>query len=168
MSAIVVASPVGALRVTARGGAVTHLAWDAAAAPGGAADGVLAEAAAQLDAWFAGRLTRFSLPLAPSGTVFQRRVWDAISAIPYGETRAYGEIAAAVGGVARAVGGACGANPIPIFIPCHRVTAAGGKPGGWSGGAGAKDALLALEARRGGGRTLFRNRDSNPGSDAKP
>jgi methylated-DNA-[protein]-cysteine S-methyltransferase len=81
------------------------------------------------------------------GTPFQRRVWQALLDIPLGETRTYGEIAEAIGspGAARAVGSACGANPLPLFIPCHRAVAAGGKLGGFSGGLGIKKKLLAWE-----------------------
>jgi len=101
----------------------------------------------QLDAYFAGRPTAFDVPLAPAGTPFQRRVWRAMAAIPYGEVRTYGGLAAPLGSAARAVGMACGANPIPIVVPCHRVVAAGGRLGGYSGGEGAatKTFLLRLE-----------------------
>ena len=86
------------------------------------------------------------MPLAPAGSGFRQRVWQAMQAIPVGETRSYGALARALGSAPRAVGGACGANPIPILIPCHRVVAGGGL-GGYSGGAGlaTKIALLKLE-----------------------
>lgn len=111
---------------------------------------LLAETARQLAAYFADRLELFDLPLAPAGTVFQRRVYDALLAIPYGTTKTYGHLAQELGSVARAVGGACGANPIPIIIPCHRILAGGGKTGGFSGGRGVstKLQLLQLESRR--------------------
>ncbi len=85
-----------------------------------------------------------------AGTVFQQRVWSALKAIGPGETRSYAEIAAAVGNpkATRAVGGACGANPIPLLIPCHRVLASGHKLGGFSGGLAWKKRLLAAEAKR--------------------
>jgi methylated-DNA-[protein]-cysteine S-methyltransferase len=81
------------------------------------------------------------------GTAFQQNVWKAMLAIPFGQTRTYGQIAAAVGkpGAARAVGGACHANPLPVLVPCHRVVAAGGKLGGFGGGLELKKRLLALE-----------------------
>jgi O-6-methylguanine DNA methyltransferase len=81
------------------------------------------------------------------GTDFQQRVWDALLRIPAGHTKSYGEIAEAVGEpkAARAVGAACGSNPIPVIIPCHRVLAANGKRGGYSGAAGWKEKLLVLE-----------------------
>ena len=162
MTAAVLETPVGRLRLTAAGGALARVEWRPEAEPRAAPGGALAEAAAQLEAYFAGRLTRFSLPLAPAGTAFQRRVWAAMAAIPFGETRTYGALAAAVGGAARAVGGACGANPIPIIVPCHRVTAAGGKLGGWSGAPGAKRFLLALESARGAPANPRPNRRSDP------
>jgi len=88
-----------------------------------------AEAARQLDAYFAYPAFRFDLPLRPVGTPFQQQVWREIAAIPFGETRSYGELAERTGSVARAVGGACGRNPLPIIIPCHRVLAQRGLGG---------------------------------------
>ena len=101
----------------------------------------------QLGEYFAGERTAFELPLAPAGTPFQRIVWDALLAIPYGETRSYGELAAAVGkpGAARAVGRANHDNPIGVVIPCHRVIGAGGSLTGYAGGLDRKRYLLELE-----------------------
>jgi methylated-DNA-[protein]-cysteine S-methyltransferase len=156
------ASPVGDLLVCARGGALTHLTWcgktERDRPPADDADkAVLDRAVAQLAAYFAGDLQNFDLLVAPEGTPFQRRVWTAMSAIPFGRTRTYGELAGEVGGIARAVGQACGANPIPIIIPCHRVVAGGGRLGGFSGGRGRdnKRALLAHERAVPEGRDLF-------------
>jgi len=84
------------------------------------------EVVRQLRAWLADPLHQFSLPLALTGTHFQRRVWAAISGIPPGETRTYSELARSIGSGARAVANACGANPYPVVVPCHRVVAAGG------------------------------------------
>ena len=94
------------------------------------------------------RLRRFDLPLAPRGTPFQLRVWRALQDIPYGRTCSYSELAAAVGDprACRAVGRANGRNPLMIVIPCHRVIAAGGGLGGYSGGLAVKRFLLRLEA----------------------
>jgi methylated-DNA-[protein]-cysteine S-methyltransferase len=89
------------------------------------------EAVRQLRAWLKDGRHTFSLPLAPQGTPFQRKVWASISAIPAGKTRQYGELAAAIGTGPRAVGNACGANHYPVVIPCHRVIAAGGGLGGF-------------------------------------
>jgi len=104
-------------------------------------------AADQLDAYFAGELTTFDLPLAPRGSEFQQRVWAALQAIPYGETVSYGELAERIGspGGARAVGLANGKNPIVIVIPCHRVVGSGGNLAGYGGGLDRKKQLLDLE-----------------------
>lgn len=108
---------------------------------------VLKRAKQQIDEYFDGKRTEFDLPLNPAGSVFQKKVWKALSKIPYGQTRTYGEIAKSVQGSARAVGYGCGSNHLPIIIPCHRVLAAGGKLGGYSGDGGldTKTALLKLE-----------------------
>lgn len=90
------------------------------------------EAARQLQAWLADPAFVFDLPLAFSGTAFQRRVWAAIAAIPRGETRSYGQLAAALASGPRAVGNACGANPHPVVVPCHRVLPARGGLGGFA------------------------------------
>jgi methylated-DNA-[protein]-cysteine S-methyltransferase len=110
---------------------------------------VLEQARDQLHAYFDGDLDDFTLPLAPMGTPYRVRVWAALRAIPYGQTRSYAAIAASAGGSARSIGGANGANPIPIIIPCHRVVARAGI-GGYSGGDGiaTKRWLLALEQNR--------------------
>jgi len=107
----------------------------------------LAPALTQLAAYFAGTLRAFDLPLDPHGTPFQRRVWDAVAAVPYGETRSYGEIARAIGQplAVRAVGAANGANPLALLIPCHRVIGSDGKLHGYGGGLDTKRQLLALE-----------------------
>jgi methylated-DNA-[protein]-cysteine S-methyltransferase len=111
-------------------------------------DPVLVETARQLGAYFAGRLTEFDLPMDPVGTPFQQLVWGALCTIPYGETWSYGELAAAVGkgpAASRAVGLANGANPISIFVPCHRVIGADGSLVGYGGGLDRKRFLLELE-----------------------
>jgi len=101
----------------------------------------------ELGEYFSGKRREFSLPVDPRGTEFQRAVWRAIADIPYGQTSTYAEIARAAGRAraVRAAGSATGANPIPLLIPCHRVIAAHGKLGGFSGGLDAKRRLLALE-----------------------
>jgi len=103
----------------------------------------------QLDEYFAGKRTAFDLPLAPSGTPFQLRVWDELTRIPWGATVTYGELAARAGhpGAARAVGAAVGRNPLSIVVPCHRVVGADGRLTGYAGGIGRKATLLALESR---------------------
>jgi methylated-DNA-[protein]-cysteine S-methyltransferase len=104
-------------------------------------------AADQLDAYFAGALTRFTLPMAPRGSEFQQRVWTALQGIPYGQTQSYGELAERIGSprAARAVGLANGKNPISIVIPCHRVVGSDGNLTGYGGGLDRKKQLLDLE-----------------------
>lgn len=108
---------------------------------------VLVEAERQLDEYFAGRRTRFSLKLAPSGTAFQHDVWEALLTIPFGETRSYGQIARQIGRprAVRAVGAANGRNPLSIVAPCHRVIGASGALTGFAGGLEVKARLLAME-----------------------
>lgn len=107
---------------------------------------LLRMAEAQIAEYFAGRRQRFDLPLSPAPTPFQTRVREAMQEIPYGQTRSYGELAHRAGGAPRAIGQACGANPLPLLVPCHRVVASNGI-GGYSGGKGlaTKRLLLALE-----------------------
>lgn len=104
----------------------------------------------QLEEYFSGKRQVFDLPLAPKGTAFQKRVWKALSDIPYGETRAYGEIAAAIGNpkAARAVGMANHKNPVGILIPCHRVVGAKGDLVGYAAGTEIKKFLLELEKKQ--------------------
>jgi methylated-DNA-[protein]-cysteine S-methyltransferase len=103
----------------------------------------------QLDAYFAGRLREFKIPLDLRGTLFQRRVWELLCDIPWGETRSYGQIAKALGRpkAARAVGRAVGTNPVSIVVPCHRVIGSDGTLTGYGGGLDRKEALLKLEGR---------------------
>lgn len=145
MPTLAYTSPIGPLAVFEHDGAIVALDWgwppDSEDSP------LLIRARDQLEAYFAGTLTAFDLPLAPFGTVFQRKVWAAIAAIPHGEVRTYGDVARDLGSAPRAVGGACGRNPIPIIIPCHRVLASNGALGGYSGmdGIETKEFLLNLE-----------------------
>ena len=138
-------SPVGDLTISSEDDALVAIDWgwggDQTRSP------VLQEAKDQLEAYFDGKLKRFKLPLKPAGAEFQRQVWRLMEKIPYGQTRSYGDLAALLGSGARPVGTACGRNPLPIVIPCHRVLAAGGRLGGYSGAGGldTKSALLELE-----------------------
>lgn len=118
-----------------------------AATQGGAAARIAAQARRELEEYFAGRRRDFSVPLDMDGTAFQRKVWKALSEIPYGEVRSYGQIARRVGNpkASRAVGSANGANPVAIIVPCHRVIAADGSLGGFGGGLPNKNYLLDLE-----------------------
>ncbi|MFF4019070.1 methylated-DNA--[protein]-cysteine S-methyltransferase [Streptomyces sp. NPDC001843] len=110
-------------------------------------DTPFAEAQDQLAAYFAGELKEFTLELRLDGTAFQRSVWDQLRRIPYGETRSYGELAAALGNPAasRAVGLANGRNPVGIIVPCHRVIGSGGSLTGYGGGLDRKQRLLDFE-----------------------
>jgi len=103
------------------------------------------EAAAQMKAYFDGTLTSFDLPLNPAGSTFQRAVCFEMCKIPYGEKRTYGDIGKALGHPAQAVGGACGGNPIPVIIPCHRVVGADGSMTGFSGGEGVETKVWLLQ-----------------------
>ncbi|WP_429108491.1 methylated-DNA--[protein]-cysteine S-methyltransferase [Aeromonas veronii] len=109
--------------------------------------GALAPFLAEFDAYFAGRLQRFSLPLAAHGSAFQQAVWQALCDIPYGETRSYSDIARTIGkpDAVRAVGAANGRNPLSIIVPCHRVIGRNGSLTGYAGGLEIKKALLAIE-----------------------
>ena len=138
-------SPIGPLTVRERDGAIVAVRWGRPANE--RETPLLASAKVQLDGYFFCGLRHFELPVRPKGSAFDRQVWDAMQAIPYGATITYGEIAASLGGTARDVGTACGRNPIPIIIPCHRVVGSGGALIGYSGAGGieTKQALLSLE-----------------------
>jgi methylated-DNA-[protein]-cysteine S-methyltransferase len=150
-------SPVGRLTLVASDTGLAAVLWEndnpkrvpLAIAGEDASHPVLRDAERQLKEYFAGTRTSFDLPLDFHGTDFQKRVWAQLLAIPFGETRSYGEIAQTLGnpGASRAVGAANGRNPISIIAPCHRVIGASGKLTGFAGGLEAKAHLLALEAR---------------------
>lgn len=148
MNYISINSPVGFLTLFEQDDAITVIEWGRISDPIGSP--LLTEAKRQLNAYFDRDLETFDLPLNPQGTPFQKAVWDGMLKIPYGQTQTYGELASQVGSAARAVGGACGRNPIPIVIPCHRVTGANGKLTGFSGGEGVqtKQQLLAIETKQ--------------------
>lgn len=140
-------SPVGALTVIMVADGIVGLEWGEGPPPEGA---LATEAVTQLTAYFAKTRTTFRLPLRPRGSEFQRRFYAALCAIPYGETRTYGDLAKSLGVSAQAIGQACGANPIPILVPCHRVLGSAGL-GGYSGAGGidTKVALLRHEGAAG-------------------
>lgn len=151
MQACTLASPLGTLLLVSSGGKLTQLIWGAdAIQPQGIQlpqNDVLEQASEELKAYFFGSKLGFSVPIAPDGTAFQKTVWQALRKLPHGHTTSYGELASRVGNPqgARAVGGAVGANPLPIIIPCHRVLRAGNRLGGFSGGLAIKRKLLRLE-----------------------
>ena len=133
---IMLDTPIGRLGITERDGKIVQVAWVASAggSPQGAPTPLLDEAKRQMAAYFAGELKEFDLPLDPGGNALERGVFDAMSAIPYGQIRTYGDIANDLGTYGQPVGQACGANPIPVIIPCHRVLSATGLGGLFRGG----------------------------------
>lgn len=148
-TAFLVASDLVKLAVTVQDGAVTQIVLHGRATrpPGTPLEHQVTQ---ELAEYLTGQRSRFTVPVSPTGTPFERRCWDALQRIPYGETRTYREIARAVGSPRgfRAVGSANHKNPIPIIIPCHRVVASGGGLGGYGGGLDLKRRLLALEQSR--------------------
>ena len=155
LSECTMASPVGELTLVASEQGLRAILWAEERAGrvtlperrGDPAHEVLAEAVRQLAEYFAGERRAFDLPLDPVGTDFQRAVWTGLNAIPYGETRSYAALAAAIGrpGASRAVGAANGRNPLSIVTPCHRVIGANGTLTGFAGGLAVKQWLLAHE-----------------------
>lgn len=147
---MVVDSPVGPLHLSTDGDSITGVAF-VDEAPTSSDAPLLREAARQLDAYFAGEREEFDLPLDPSGTDFQRRVWAALLDVAYGTTASYGEIATRLGfplSASRAIGLANGSNPIAIVVPCHRIIGANGSLTGYGGGLDNKRLLLQLEQRQ--------------------
>ncbi|MCR9212807.1 MAG: methylated-DNA--[protein]-cysteine S-methyltransferase [Proteobacteria bacterium] len=140
-------SPLGDLTVTEEDGVIISLDWGWVPTEWQSKTPLLEKAVEQLNQYFDGEIGDFDLPLEPEGSGFQKQVWAEMLKIPAGSTKTYGDLAKAIGSAAQPVGTACGANPIPIIIPCHRVLAAGGKMGGYSGlgGLETKTALLRLE-----------------------
>lgn len=145
---LVVCSPLGDLLLSRVGPVLTGITFTPFAAPTGLADrSGFDDVRTQLDEYFRGVRADFDLLLGPQGSPFQLAVWAALLAIPYGETRSYGQIAAALGTptASRAVGTANGSNPLPIVVPCHRVIGSTGTLTGYSGGLERKRHLLDLE-----------------------
>jgi methylated-DNA-[protein]-cysteine S-methyltransferase len=148
MPSCAVETPIGTLGLVGSDAGLSRVRWSA---KGLALDGscpVLEDAAAQLEAYFAGELTVFDLPLDLDGTEFQRLCWLALATIPYGQTVSYGEQSRRIGlgpDSARAVGAANGQNPLPIVLPCHRVIGADGSLTGFGGGLHIKRFLLEHE-----------------------
>ena len=152
-------SPVGRLRLVAESSVLIAVLWEndpcdrvrldtPVESSGSPSERVLVAAKRQLDEYFVGQRILFDLPFALRGTPFQKQVWNALLAIPYGQTRTYGQLADQIGNpkAVRAVGAANGKNPISVIVPCHRVIGASGKLTGFAGGLDAKETLLRLEA----------------------
>lgn len=147
-------SPLGKLTLVADEKALKEIFWSgealqpvAGVMPKAGENAVLAQAATELNAYFNGLLTAFTVPVAPEGTAFQQAAWQALCAIPYGETRSYAQQAQAINKpkAVRAIGAANGRNPIPVIIPCHRVIGSDGSLTGYAGGLAIKTYLLELE-----------------------
>lgn len=153
-----ITSPVGALKLVASQRGLSAILWEndkprrvrlgeLVVSPD---HPVLLQAERELTEYFAGERTSFSLPLDPAGSEFQKTIWSALSTIPYGQTRSYGELARQIGNpkASRAVGAANGKNPLLIVVPCHRAIGADGSLTGFAGGLEVKRYLLSLEASR--------------------
>ena len=141
-------TPMGRITLASDGDSITQLVFGAAELSGkNVSTSLTNDAANQVQEYLAGKRKRFDLPLSPAGTEFQQRVWQALLAIPYGETRTYQEVAHMIGNpkALRAVGGANNKNPLPLFIPCHRVIGANGDLVGYAAGLKIKAFLLELE-----------------------
>ncbi len=147
MNTLIMKSPLGLLELYEERGALVRLSFSPCPEHIDSPTPLLLEASTQLMDYFQGNRTSFDLPLTPGGTPFQQSVWNALCTIPYGETKSYGQIAAQIGNPkgARAVGMANNKNPLPIFIPCHRVIGADRKLVGYAGGLDTKIFLLGLE-----------------------
>ena len=147
-SGAVVESPVGALTLVEENGALTEVRFGECCEDITLSDTILLrQAVRELKEYFSGQRKVFSVPLNPKGTPFQQRCWNALLQIPYGETRTYGQQAAMIGSpkASRAVGMGNHCNPLPIFIPCHRVVGANGKLTGYAAGLAVKEKLLQIE-----------------------
>jgi len=155
----VLATPIGGLGVAVADSVVVGVSFGATERPvTGVLDPVLASVLRELGEYFAGERMAFTVPFRfDGGSSFERAVWERIASIPYGEMLTYGEIARAVGepGGAQAVGAACGRNPVPVIVPCHRVVGANGRLVGFGGGLPRKRHLLQLEAKVAIERSLY-------------
>ena len=149
-------TPVGALILQSNNSAITRVSWadHGNPMPSGQSDRICDFAARELQFYFSGRLKTFSVPVALDGSALQLRVWEVMTNIPFGEVLTYGDVARDVGSGPQAVGTACGQNPIPVIIPCHRIVGAGGKLTGFSGGTGIETKAFLLDYESGQGRLL--------------
>lgn len=145
----IIPSPIGNLRLEAQADFLTKVIFSTESATRFSNKGVIKETICQLNEYFLGNRQKFSLPMKPEGTKFQKKVWQKLTEIPYGETASYKEIAQKLGDPKkmRAVGGANNKNPIPIIIPCHRIIGADGSMVGYAGGIDKKIWLLELEKK---------------------
>lgn len=145
-------TPMGRVAIETDGRAITRFAFGPMRLRGAErATALTNRASSEVLEYLAGKRTAFDVPVQAEGSAFQRAVWERISAIPYGETRTYAQIAQSLGkpGALQTVGQACGRNPVPLLIPCHRVVGSNGKLGGYAFGPAVKKFLLDLEAHAG-------------------
>jgi methylated-DNA-[protein]-cysteine S-methyltransferase len=154
----IITSPVGILTLVTDNKSLTQIGWENSGSVPVQRDPayedenhpLLLQAAEELNEYFAGKRQSFSIDVDPEGTEFQKKVWKALLTIPFGKTKTYGEVAAAIGNpdAVRAVGGAANKNPVPVIIPCHRVIGADGKLVGFGGGLNRKEYLLEIEGKK--------------------
>jgi methylated-DNA-[protein]-cysteine S-methyltransferase len=154
----IITSPVGILTLVTDNKSLTQISWENPGSVPVQRDPayedenhpLLLQAAEELNEYFAGKRQSFSIDVDPEGTEFQKKVWKALLTIPFGKTKTYGEVAAAIGNpdAVRAVGGAANKNPVPVIIPCHRVIGADGKLVGFGGGLERKEYLLEIEGKK--------------------
>jgi len=156
MPTLIIDSPVGALFLCSDGYAITQLSWldDKASQPTDDPDPACLLAATELQAYFAGSLQNFTIPVSLGGSKLQRGVWNAMVKIPFGAVLTYGDVAHALGTGPQAVGIACGQNPVPIIVPCHRIVGDGRKLTGFSGGNGVETKAFLLDLESGQGRLI--------------
>jgi methylated-DNA-[protein]-cysteine S-methyltransferase len=156
MPTLIIDSPVGALLLCSDSHAITQLSWldDKASRPTDDQDRVCQLAATELQAYFSGSLRNFTVPVSLGGSKLQRGVWSAMVKIPFGAVLTYGDVAHRLGAGAQAVGTACGQNPVPIIVPCHRIVGVGGKLTGFSGGNGVETKAFLLDLESGQGRLI--------------
>jgi len=149
-------TPVAALTLSSNGHAITRVTWPSTSdVPGACAtDAVLESAAMEIKKYFSGALTHFNTPIHLEGSALQLGVWEVMRAIPFGQVLTYGDVAKSIGSEPQAVGTACGQNPIPVIVPCHRIVGAGGKLTGFSGGNGIETKSFLLDLESGQGRLL--------------
>lgn len=149
-------TPVGALTLRGDGEAITRVLWldHGKPAPMDEPDPLCDWAVRELISYFSGQLTTFTVPVTLKGSNLQLGVWEEMRRIPFGDVLTYGDVARAVGSEPQAVGTACGQNPIPVIVPCHRIVGAGGKLTGFSGGNGIETKAFLLDHESGQGRLL--------------
>jgi methylated-DNA-[protein]-cysteine S-methyltransferase len=156
MGTLTIDTPVGALTLRGDGEAITRISWldHGKPAPTDERDRLCDQAARELLSYFSGQLTTFTVPVTLRGSALQLGVWEVMRRIPFGEVLTYGDVARAVSSEPQAVGTACGQNPIPVIVPCHRIVGAGGKLTGFSGGNGIETKAFLLDHESGQGRLL--------------